>query len=298
MVGGYDFESSEFNRATQAMRQVGSTFKPIVYSTALEKGLNPDSTILDAPVSYADGLGRDWSPSNYDQKFKGTITIRQALAESRNVPTVKIASLIGIKNVVVMARRFGLSGPMDPYLPLALGATEASPLEMASAFSVFPNLGTQAKPYFLRRVEDYDRIKKEEHVPEIQRILKPEQASQMLELLQNVVQNGTAVAAKSLERPIGGKTGTTNDYTDAWFVGFTPSITVAVWVGFDEKRNLGDGQTGAAVALPIWIECMKDILKDTPIEQFPSLELTDQVLPESSDTDKNGRKRLFVEDLP
>ena len=298
MVGGYDFESSEFNRATQAMRQVGSTFKPIVYSTALEKGLKPDSTILDAPISYTDELGRKWSPSNYDQKFKGEIPIRQALAESRNIPAVKIASLIGIKNVVVMARRFGLSGPMDPYLPLALGATEATPLEMASAFSVFPNLGTQAKPYFLRRVEDYDHIKKEEHVPEIHRVLNLEQASQMLDLLQNVVQNGTAVAAKSLGRPLGGKTGTTNNYTDAWFVGFTPSLTAAVWVGFDEKRNLGNRQTGSAVALPIWIDCMKDILKDTPVEQFPSPELIDQTSAEPSAASTNDGKRIFIETLP
>ncbi|MDR0310824.1 MAG: PBP1A family penicillin-binding protein [Acidobacteriota bacterium] len=273
MSGGYDFASSEFNRATQAMRQVGSTFKPILYSAALEKGLTASSTVMDTPVSYPDGVGRKWSPGNYDQRFKGEMTIRQALAESRNVPAVKIADLIGIKEVVVMARRFGLGGRLDPYLPLALGACEATPLEMASAFTVFPNLGFSAKPYFLRRVENYDRIKKEEHFPEIRRVLEPDKAAEMLDLLRNVVENGTATAAKSLGRPLGGKTGTTNDFTDAWFVGFTPSLTAAVWVGYDEKKTLGDRQSGGVVALPIWIDCMKEILKDTPAEDFSTLDV-------------------------
>ncbi len=290
MVGGYDFESSEFNRATQALRQVGSTFKPIVYSTAFEKGMNPDSTVMDTPISFTDALGRTWEPHNYDGKFKGEITIRQALTESRNVPTVRVASLIGIKNVVVMARRFGITTPLEPYLPLALGACEVTPLEMASAFTVFPNLGVQAKPYFIHKVEDYDHVKKEESVAQKHQVLKPEITQQILGLLQNVVQNGTATAAKSLGRPIGGKTGTTDNFTDAWFIGFTPSITAAVWVGFDEKKTLGDKQSGAVVALPIWIECMKEILKDKPVEDFPSVEMADQIL--------NGSSPLHIDDLP
>jgi penicillin-binding protein 1A len=268
MVGGYDFEYSEFNRATQAMRQVGSTFKPIVYSAAFEQGMTPDSTIQDSPISFTDSLGRTWRPGNYDGKFKGQITIRQALTESRNVPTIKVASLIGIKNVVVMARRFGLGGTLDPYLPLAIGACEATPLEMASAFTVFPNLGMQAEPYFIRRVEDYDRTKKEERKPRTRQVLNPEIAETMLGLLQGVVQHGTATAAIALGRPLGGKTGTTNNFTDAWFVGFDPSLTAAVWIGFDEKKTLGEKQSGAVVALPIWIECMRAILKDKPVEQF------------------------------
>ena len=273
MIGGYDFASSQFNRATQAMRQAGSTFKPILYSAALEQGLTESSTVLDTPVSYTDGLGRKWSPNNYDMRFKGEITIRQALAESRNVPAVKIADLIGIQDVIIMARRFGLSGRLDPYLPLALGTCDATPLEMASAFTVFPNLGFAAKPYFLRSVENYDRVKKEEHIPEIRRVLDPEKAAEMLGLLRNVVENGTATAAKSLDRPLGGKTGTTNDFTDAWFVGFTPSLTAAVWIGYDEKRTLGDSQSGGVVALPIWIDCMKEILKDVPVENFTTLDV-------------------------
>jgi penicillin-binding protein 1A len=298
MVGGYDFESSEFNRATQALRQVGSTFKPFVYSAAFEKGLTPDSTILDAPISFKDSLGRIWEPSNYDEKFEGEISVRQALTESRNIPTVKIASLIGIRNVIIMARRFGLGGTMEPYLPLALGASEATPLEMASAFTVFPNLGVQAKPYFIRRIEDYDHVKKEETFPATHKVLETDTAATMLELLRNVVQNGTAMAAKSLGRPLGGKTGTTNDFTDAWFVGFSPSLTTAVWVGFDEKKTLGNRETGAVAALPIWIKYMEAILKNKPVEGFAKPEIIDPTITDSSAAPQLQPKKLFVEDLP
>jgi penicillin-binding protein 1A len=297
MVGGYDFASSEFNRATQAMRQVGSTFKPIVYSAAFNNGLTPESTILDAPIRFTDALGRVWQPANYDGKFKGPISIRQALTESRNIPTIKVASRIGIKNVVDMARYFGLRGALDPYLPLALGACEATPLEMASAFTVFPNLGTKTTPYFIRRVEDYSRVKKEENKPQLQQVLKPDIAAQILGLLQNVVQNGTATAAKSLGRPLGGKTGTTDNFTDAWFIGFTPSITAAVWVGYDEKRSLGNKESGAVVALPIWIECMRAILQDKPIERFPTPESINPISHDSPDG-ATAPKHIFVEDLP
>ena len=298
MVGGYDFDSSEFNRATQAMRQVGSTFKPLVYTTALENGMTPDSIILDTPISFTDSLGRVWRPRNYDGKFKGPVSVRQALTESRNVPTIKVASQVGVKNVVLTARRFGIGGPLDPYLPLALGACEATPMEMASAFTVFPNLGTRARPYFIRRVEDYDRVKKEESTPQVRQVLKPEIAEQMLELLQAVVQSGTGAAAKSLQWPLGGKTGTTDDFTDAWFVGFTPSITAAVWVGFDEKKTIGNRESGAVAALPIWIECMREILKDRPRESFPAVVPTDQISGETADSAPQNRKQLFVEDLP
>jgi penicillin-binding protein 1A len=298
MVGGYDFEASEFNRATQAMRQAGSTFKPFVYTTALEKGMDIESTIIDAPITFTDALGRAWRPVNYDGKFKGRITLRQALTESRNVPTIKIASLIGIKNVLVTARRFGLGGPMEPYLPLAIGACEATPLEMATAFTVFPNLGIQPKPYFIRRIEDYDHAKKEETLPQTHRVLDSEIASKMLGLLQNVVQNGTATAAKSLGRPLGGKTGTTNDFTDAWFVGFTPSITAAVWVGFDAKKSLGDKESGAVAALPVWIHFMEQVLKDKPVEEFPRAEAVGQQTTESTEPGALPKKKIFVEDLP
>ncbi len=297
MVGGYDFETSQFNRATQAMRQVGSSFKPFVYSAALEQGWEPDSQIVDAPVSYRDGLGRLYQPGNYDGEFKGRITVRQALAESRNVPAVKIADQIGIEKVLVMARRFGLSGPMDPYLPLALGASEATPLEMASAFTVFPNLGFRAKPYFIRKIEDYNRTVLEETTPQTESVLKPDIAEKMLRMLEGVVQTGTAQAAKSLGRPLGGKTGTTNDFTDAWFVGFTPSLTTAVWVGFDSKKSLGNKESGAVAALPIWIDYMKEILKGTPVENFPAVEITTEDLHAGPETVPPAKK-LIIENLP
>lgn len=299
MVGGKDFESSEFNRATQALRQVGSTFKPFVYAAALERGMDAKTQVLDEPISFTDGLGRVWEPGNYDGKLKGQITLRQALIESRNIPTVRIASTIGINDVVVMARRFGLTGPLDPYLPLALGACEVTPIEMASAFTVFPNLGLRAKPYFIRRIEDYDRVKQQETVPQVEKVLDPPIAEQMLQLLQGVVAEGTATAAKSLARPVGGKTGTTNDFTDAWFVGFTPSLTVAVWVGFDAKVTLGNKEAGAVVALPIWIDYMQEILKDKPVETFAAVESSQGSLSEAPEvTTFSDEKKLFVEDLP
>ncbi len=300
MTGGYDFQTSEFNRATQALRQVGSTFKPIVYSTALEQGMSADSTVVDSPVSFTDALGRLYQPVNYDGKYKGTITLRQALAESRNVPTIKLASLLGIKNVLVMARRFGLSGRMEPYLPLAIGACEATPLEMAKAFTVFPNLGTEPKPYFIRRIEDYDHTKKEETVPQMNKVLSPDIADKMLALLQNVIQNGTAQAAKSLDRPVGGKTGTTNDFADAWFVGFSPSLTTAVWVGYDDRRTLGNKEAGAVVALPIWISYMQEVFKGKPVEQFARPEISTVATGpvENTGTTPIEQKQIFVEDLP
>jgi penicillin-binding protein 1A len=170
---------------------------------------------------------------------------------------------------------------------------------MASALSVFPNLGRQAKPYFIRRIEDYDRVKKEESLPRISKVLEPEIAAQMLSMLQGVVESGTAQSAKRLHRPIGGKTGTTNDFTDAWFVGFTPSLTASVWVGFDTKKTLGDREAGASVALPIWIQFMETILKDKPVEKFAAPELTEPYpLMEAGESYPFGRKKIFVEELP
>ena len=299
MVGGYDFRTSEFNRATQARRQIGSTVKAFVYTAAMESGLTQEDTILDDPISYTDGLGRSWTPRNYDGAFKGEITVREAFVSSRNIPAIKVASLVGIKNVIVMARRFGLSGPMQPYLPLAVGACEATPLEMASAFSVFPNLGELPKPYFIRRIDDYDGLTREEVFPSTQKVLDPETAAQMLGLLIAVVDEGTGKAAKSLNRQVGGKTGTTNDYTDAWFVGFTPSLTTAVWVGFEMKKSLGDKEVGSSVALPIWTRYMAEILEGQAVEKFPVTETIDDiVITEGTDSDSTRRKKLFVEDLP
>jgi penicillin-binding protein 1A len=187
---------------------------------------------------------------------------------------------------------------MEPYLSLAIGACEATPLEMATAFTVFPNLGVQPKPYFIRKIEDYDHVKKEQAEPQTHRVLNPEIAQQMLGLLQDVVQNGTARAARSLNRPLGGKTGTTNDFTDAWFVGFSPSLTTAVWVGFDSRRTLGDKEAGAVVALPIWMQYMQEILKNKPVETFPTIEILTSQSADGNGTGPITQRKLLVEDLP
>ncbi len=270
MVGGYDFDTSKFNRATQALRQTGSAFKPLVYTAAIESGMNPDDTVLDAYISFTDGLGKTWAPDNYDGQFKGVISLRQALAESRNVPAVRLGRHVGVTNIIRIVRRFGITSPMQPYLPIAIGASEVSLLELTSAYSVFPNSGILMKPYHMERVEDYDHVEKEAHgMPQMQEVVKSEVASKMTSLLMGSVLFGTSVRALHLERPVAGKTGTTNDSTDAWFIGFTPSYTCGIWIGYDDKqKSLGGRATGGNIALPIWIEFMKEVLRDKPVEPF------------------------------
>jgi penicillin-binding protein 1A len=271
MVGGYSFEDSKFNRATQAVRQVGSSFKVYVYADALEKGSTPFDTIVDSPFTTISG-GQPYSPHNYDEKFEGTITLRRALAGSRNVPAVKLAEKVGINTVVDMAKRFGISTPMPPYLPLALGAADMKLVEHVSAFTVFPNDGIRIDPHMIRRVASYDGALLEEAHPEVHDVLSPEVARTMTAMLEEVIQFGTGIQARSLGRPAAGKTGTTQDYTDAWFVGFTPNITAGVWVGFDDKQiSLGKKETGARAALPIWLEFMQGAVAGTPAVDFQNV---------------------------
>jgi penicillin-binding protein 1A len=271
MVGGYSFEDSKFNRATQAFRQVGSSFKVYVYADALEKGSTPFDTILDAPFTTVSG-GQAYSPKNYDEKFEGTITLRRALAGSRNVPAVKLAERIGISSVVDVTRRFGITTSLPPYLPLALGAADMKLLEHVSAFTVFPNDGIRIDPHMIRRVTSYEGALLEEAHPEVHDVLSPEVARTMTAMLEEVIQFGTGIQAKSLGRPAAGKTGTTQDYTDAWFIGFTPQITSGVWVGFDDKQiSLGKKETGARAALPIWLEFMQGALTGMPALDFANV---------------------------
>ena len=271
MVGGYSFEDSKFNRATQAVRQVGSSFKVYVYADALEKGLTPFDTIVDAPFTTISG-GQPYSPHNYDEKFEGTITLRRALAGSRNVPAVKLAEKVGINTVVDMAKRFGITAPLPPYLPLALGAADMKLIEHVSAFTVFPNDGIRIDPHMIRRVTSYDGALLEEAHPEVHDVLSPEVARTMTAMLEEVIQFGTGIQAKSLGRPAAGKTGTTQDYTDAWFVGFTPNLTAGVWVGFDDKQiSLGKKETGARAALPVWLEFMQGAVAGTPAMDFQNV---------------------------
>jgi penicillin-binding protein 1A len=271
MVGGYSFEDSKFNRATQAFRQVGSSFKVYVYADALEKGATPFDTILDAPFTVISG-GQPYSPKNYDEKFEGNITLRRALAGSRNVPAVKLAEKVGINSVVDVTRRFGITTPLPPYLPLALGSADMKLLEHVSAFTVFPNDGIRIDPHMIRRVTSYDGALLEEAHPEVHDVISPEVARTMTAMLEEVVQFGTGIQAKQLGRPAAGKTGTTQDYTDAWFVGFTPQLTSGVWVGFDDKQiSLGKKETGARAALPVWLEFMQKALSGMPEIDFANV---------------------------
>src|SRR5467141_480636 len=233
MVGGYSFDESKFNRATQAQRQVGSSFKIYVYSAAMEEGFTPFDTILDAPFTTMSG-GQPYSPHNYDEKFEGMITLRRALEGSRNVPAVKLAEKIGMNSVIDMARRFGITSALPPYLPVTLGAADLNLLEHTSAFTVFPDDGIRIDPHMIRRVATYDGALLEQAHPAVHDVVAPDVARTMTAMLEDVVQFGAGMPARALGRPAGGKTGTTNDFTDAWFLGFTPQLTAGVWVGYDD----------------------------------------------------------------
>jgi penicillin-binding protein 1A len=263
MIGGYSFERSKFNRATQAYRQVGSAFKPIVYTAAIDRGYTPVTILLDTPTSFELGGGQTpYTPLNYDKKFEGPVTLRHALEESRNVPAVKVMEQLGPSQVINYARRLGLESPLPPFLAVALGAAEATLSEMTSAFAVFPNQGVRMRPYSILKVTDREGNVLEENRPEPKDAIRADTAFVMTNLLRGVVLRGTAVKAAALNWPIGGKTGTTDDYTDAWFIGFDPDITIGVWVGLDQKKPIGHNQTGSEAALPIWIDIMKAWIGD------------------------------------
>ena len=261
MVGGRDYDSSKFNRATQAQRQAGSSFKPFVFTAAIDQGASPDDMILDAPATFNSG-GTAYSPRNFDRRFEGNITLRHALAESRNVPAVKLAQKVGIATVADYARRFGIVSPIPQFLPAALGAADLTLYEQTAAFTVFPNDGLRIEPRYIRKVTDYEGHVLEQDFPDARDVISQRTARTMVSLLQEVVKHGTGAAARKLNHPLAGKTGTTNDYTDAWFIGFSPSVTCGVWVGFDEKKDLGENETGGHAALPIWIDFMHEVVLD------------------------------------
>src|ERR1700688_1883172 len=255
MVEGRNFNESKFDRVTQAMRQVGSSFKPYVYTTIIDGGASPDDTILDEPISFETPSG-PYSPHNYDEKFEGIITLRRALAQSRNIPALKLANKVGIKAVIDYAGRFGITAKLPPYLPVALGAAEITLMEQTSAYSVFPNDGVRVIPRYITRVTDYEGRVLEEDFPDVKDVIIERTARIMTSMLREVVLHGTGIAASRLPFPVAGKTGTTNDFTDAWFMGFSPTMTCGVWVGYDEKKSLGAKETGAHAALPIWMNFM------------------------------------------
>lgn len=293
MVGGRDFSDSQFNRAIHSRRQPGSAFKPFIYAAALEKGFTPSTLLMDSPVEYMghDG-GSYWAPKNYDKHFMGPITFRNALAHSRNVVTVKILEDVGVGFTLKFIKKFGIESQIKRDLSIALGTSGVSMLEMTAGFGVFANGGEKVKPIFIKKIvtmkgevleENYPYVESEEKEeaeneeeesekppsPVLnERVISPQNAFIMTHLLQGVIQHGTGQRAKILGRPIAGKTGTSSDYIDAWFIGYTPSLLTGVWVGFDDKTSLGKQETGARAALPIWIGFMDQALKDTPIETF------------------------------
>src|SRR6266478_1169319 len=283
MVGGRDFNLSKFNRATQALRQVGSSFKPYVYTAVIDQGGNPDDTILDAPVTFQTASG-PYSPHNYDDKFEGTISLRRALAQSRNIPALKLADRIGIKTVIDYAHRFGVTVNIPAYLPVALGSAEITPLEQTSAFTVFPNDGVRVAPRYIAKVTDYEGRILEEDFSDIKDAVSSRTARIMTSMLRDVVLHGTAVAAAKMPYPLAGKTGTTNDFTDAWFVGFSPSLTCGVWIGYDEKRSLGEKETGGHAALPIWIQFMSVALAGKEPGEFQSAPASNSPFAQKVDT--------------
>jgi penicillin-binding protein 1A len=267
MVGGYNFATSKFNHATQANRQTGSVFKPFVYAAALEQGMKPDDIIDDSP--FKEG---DYEPHNYDNTFMGAMSLRTALAQSRNIPAVRVLKEIGVRDTGELVKRMGLPNPMAPYLSSALGATEEPLLSLVSAYAAFPNKGVRYEPYRIRRVVDRDGKVLDQAEPKSWKVLSNYIAAQMVDMMRGVVLNGTARNAVSLGHPLAGKTGTMDEYTDAWFIGYTPSVACGVWIGHsDSKKSLGQNESGSTAALPFWNEFMAKYLKDKPRGKFPSI---------------------------
>jgi penicillin-binding protein 1A len=270
LVGGRDFNDSNFNRAVQARRQPGSAFKPIVVAEALKEGHRTNEILLDAPVTYRWGT-QVWSPKNFDHDFSGNVTLRYVLMKSINVPSVRLLDRIGPRNVIRLARDFGIEGPLVPQLSLALGTGEVTPLELTSAYATFADNGIRQTPYVIERVEDHFGNVLQEHKPESREVLDEKTSYLMVSLLQSVIDRGTGNPARSkydFAAPAAGKTGTTDDYSDAWFVGFVPRLACGVWVGFDEKKSIGSRMTGAAAALPAWTSFMKTAVEVYGKEDF------------------------------
>jgi penicillin-binding protein 1A len=269
MVGGKDFRQSQFNRAIQSRRQPGSAFKPIIYAAALDKGYTPATEIIDSPIVFKDQeTDFTWKPKNYGKKFYGPTLMRKALAKSRNVVTIKIMQDIGIEPVIDYARKLGIESELSNDLSLALGSSGISLLEVVQAYSVFANLGYRVEPTFITKIEDRYGNVLEEMNPKREPVIDKSTAYLMTNMMEEVVQTGTARRIRELGRPSAGKTGTSNNLHDAWYVGFTPRYVTGVWVGFDQERSLGRGETGSRAASPIWLGFMQEILKDKPVRVF------------------------------
>jgi penicillin-binding protein 1A len=263
MVGGRDYATSVFNRATQSERQTGSSFKPYVYTAAVEAGARPSDIIVDGPVTFG-----TYTPHNYENDYKGAMTLTSAFAESRNIPALKLAAHVGIREVIDVTHRFGVTSSIPPYLPVAIGAVEITLQEQVASYAVFPNDGIRVAPRLVRKVSNADGITLWEQPPAVTDVISQDTARTMMTFLRAVTAFGTGAEASKLHHPLGGKTGTTSDYTDAWFLGFSPSVTCGVWVGFDSRETLGDKETGAKAALPIWMDVMKVAIAGKDDEKF------------------------------
>ena len=262
IVGGYDFSKSEFNRAVFAKRQAGSAFKPVIYAAAMDHNLTPASLILDEPLLYESEEFGDWEPENYDEKYHGATRLREALIHSRNIVTVKLLEEIGIENAIRFSRNIGIKGPFPLNLTLALGSLSISPLEITSAFCVFANGGRKPEPISIKYIVDSDGNIIENNQPGSAGVIDPRTAYLTTSMLEDVVKKGTGWRARALNRSVAGKTGTTNEYRDAWFIGYTPELATSVWVGFDNMQTLGDEETGSRAAAPIWVSFMKKALDE------------------------------------
>ena len=288
MVGGRDFALSQFNRATQAQRQVGSSFKPYVYTAALESGMKPTDIVVDAPTSFKTPGGW-YTPHNYEPDWKGAMTLTAALAQSRNIPALKLADKVGIKTVIETARRFGIVSDLPAFLPVAIGAADITLAEQVGAYTVFPNDGIRIEPHYIKRVTETDGVPLEARNPKVTEVISVETARSMMTMLKAVTTYGTAAVVSNMHHPFGGKTGTTNSFTDAWFVGFSPSVTCGVWIGFDDRQTLGPKETGAKAALPMWMDFMQAVIQGKDDEAFPNENAPKKVLdvaPDAGDTDK------------
>ncbi|MBD3344824.1 MAG: PBP1A family penicillin-binding protein [Chitinivibrionales bacterium] len=268
LKGGRSFNETKFNRVTQSLRQPGSAFKPFVYTAALSNGYTAASVVLDQPITLETSEG-DWRPENYDKEFLGPITVREALRKSVNLVAIQVFNDIGPQTVIECARRMGLKHNMQPVPSLAIGSCEVTPIEITAAYAVYPHLGKWVKPFCIEKIVDKNGKVLQEHVAEAHQIISPQLAFVMSDLLREVVQRGTgaSIPRRGFNRTAGGKTGTTNDYSDAWFVGFTPQIACGVWVGVDERRTMGY-VTGAKGAIPIWVPTMMGLHESLPAKGF------------------------------
>jgi penicillin-binding protein 1A len=271
MVGGRDFQRSEFNRATQSRRQPGSAFKPIIYTAAFDKGMTPATVIVDAPIIYPDPQQPDgvWKPQNFDEKFLGPTTLHNALINSRNIITIKVLEEIGVDYAASYAANMGISSPLSRNLSMALGTSGVTLQELVRAYGVLANEGKRVQPFFIKKIVDRTGHVFEETQPKTEQVIDPRIAFMSSYVMQDVVESGTGQRVKKLGRPVAGKTGTTDDTRDAWFMGFTPSLVAGVWVGFDQERSMGRQEVGGRAAAPIWLYFAEKALQGTPVEVFP-----------------------------